>query len=806
MARGSDAVNQFQTMNKTTWVTATLSLFLPFTGPAQNLQSGAVASDKQLQLSIQNGLSSFLVNQTLDSVYFLKAGYHAGVQGNYFWNSLGVAGRAGYFANGIDRQALEDFARRRRTPRDRMQLAAESFKGLYLFTGPAFQSTFNKWRIQSSIEGGLISKPASQVLIADNVSPDIVYYRNVFDESNSFAWSAGLSVSYAISRQFLLGVNADYLNTKNEVVNYDIQRGNGREAKNITSQAGFLNTGLRVSYLFNSRKPRDAASGLASGKRQHKPLTTGEQDGDGLMHNTASNAGKSDTHQNQNDTCRCEDKVMDVKEMSPYIVEIRFASVEEAKEFLDTYEPLLQRRDVATGQATGKRQHMSGAQSNPLYEQSGNSGTNPLYQSKRTGTISNAAGTRGIVQRNAKGEQEFYLLPAVVDLAEVLSYEDGRVTVHVQNNAASNTAVTRDHATGQATGKRQYKAIAVGDMDGDGVMDLMLRSGGTFSDGLTRDINNDPAIAWGGMIAVGDVDGDGRMDYCLQSSGEGKYHLTQNGVMHKDDWMKNQRRDHATGLATGKRQHKPMSIGDLDGDGSPDLLLISYGHEIKSPRDVASGLPTGRINKIEALTVKQGIVLEADLDGDGGFEPLQNIKSPRDVASGQATGKRMAGKEDVYVWKIKYAADLDGDGLADGFVCSGMNKDAVMLRSNVSKTFSLVIAEADDETSRKLNDKATEGYQSWNESASGKVVDKATSGVKQTMQTQVRMPGDSSDNANMLKAGVSTSRSNIRTHKMVSSSNGNTVIECEIELNGRIYTAVITARHDTAKNAIGNIR
>ena len=832
-------------MNKTTWVVATLTLFAPIIGPAQDLPTNP--GNKQLQLSIQNGISSILADQSIDSVYFLKTGFSAGVQGNYFWNTFGLAGRAGYFANGTDMQALEDFARKRKAPRDRVQMSSGAYKGLYLLTGPAFQSTFNKWRIQSSLEGGLISKPASQVLIGDIASPDIVYYRNVFEESSSFAWSAGLSVSYAISRQILLGVNADYLNTKNEVVNYDIQRGNGHEAKNITSQAGFLNTGLRVSYLFNTPKTREVQSGLATGKRQHKPLAT-SNDGNDKMDNTIANAGKSNEQQ-QSDTCRCEDKVMDVKQMSPYVVEIKFATVAEAKEFLDTYQPLLERRDVASGQATGKRQHMTGAQSNPLYQASHNSGTNPLYESKRTtNTGSNTDGNmRGVVQRNAKGEQEFYLLPTVVDLAEVLSFEDGRVTVHVQNYIESNTPSTREAGSGMATGRRTYKAIAVGDLDGDGVDDLMLRSSGTFTGNSTKDITDDPELAWGSMIATGDVDGDGRLDYTLQSSGSDKLHLTSGGVMHEDDWQqqrrdvssgqssgkrqardvstgqssgkrqardvstgqstgKRQARDVATGLATGKRQHKPIAIGDLDSDGRPDLLLLSAGHEIKSPRDAASGQASGkRVNKVEALTIKQSILLEADLDGDGEFESMHSVKSPRDAASGQATGKRTAAKEDVYVWKIKFA-DLDGDGVEEGFVCSGSNKDAMMLRSNVSNTFNIILGEAGDESSRKFNKKAEEGYQSGNEGSANKVVEKTTSGIKQTMQTQVLMTNDTSSNENVQKAGISTSRSNIRTKRLVSSSNGETTIECEIELNGRTYSAVIRAKHDTAKNAIGNIR
>lgn len=647
-------------------------------------QGNSFAGNKQLQLSLHSGLSSFTTKTSLDSVYFLKAGYHAAVQGNYYWKNFGLAARAGYFANGADKQSLEDFARKRRAPRDRTEINTGAYRSMYLFTGPAFKSGFNRWQLESTLEGGLINKPASQILIGDNVSPDIVYYRNVFDASSSFAWAAGLSISYALTTQFLLGVNADYLNTRNDVVNYDIQRGNGREAKNISSAAGFLNTGVRLSYLFNRQSPRDAASGQASGKRQ---MNTDENNS---IKDIAINNAKEQPRQN-NDTCKCENKIMEVQEMVPYVVEIQFATVAEAKKFLDTYEPLLERRDVQTGQASGKRQHMkmSNAQSNPLYQQTGHAGDNPLYQGKRE-TISNTQGTRGVVQRNALGDQVFYTIPSSVDLAEVLSFEEGRVTVHVQNNSNGNDAdmATRDRATGQSSGKRQYKALAVGDLDGDGVNDTELRS---------------------------------------------------------------------------------------------------FSHEVKSPRDVATGQSSGKRAKVDAFTIKQGIVIEADLDGDGEFEPLAHVKSPRDVATGQASGKRTMAKEDVYVWKIKYAGDVDGDGIEDGFILSGLNKDA----PSMPKTSFAILLNSGEEAM--------------------KVVEKATSGIKQTMQTQVLVTNNDnndSGNENAQKAGISTSRSNIRTKSITSCADGSCAINCEIELDGKVYQAQITlkTRHDTVKNSIGNIR
>ncbi|MEO6133943.1 MAG: hypothetical protein ABIP35_02245 [Ginsengibacter sp.] len=63
---------------------------------------------------------------------------------------------------------------------------------------------------------------------------------------------------------------------------------------------------------------------------------------------------------------------------------------------------------------------------------------------------------------------------------------------------------------------------------------------------------------------------------------------------------------------------------------------IVVGNEIVSPRDAASGLPTGkRMHKPFVITKELGVSSK-----DNG---VTEIKTPRDAASGQATGKRMAG-------------------------------------------------------------------------------------------------------------------------------------------------------------------
>jgi len=120
--------------------------------------------------------------------------------------------------------------------------------------------------------------------------------------------------------------------------------------------------------------PRDVATGQASGKRMHKPMTVNEST-EGL--------------QKQNIVHRD----LSARETGSGMATGR-ASVQTA-------------RETGTGMATGKtmaaddwntqqKNSMTGAQSNPMYKDSGSSGVNPMYE----GNARNATKARSNVQNN----------------------------------------------------------------------------------------------------------------------------------------------------------------------------------------------------------------------------------------------------------------------------------------------------------------------------------------------------------------------------------------------------------------------
>jgi hypothetical protein len=121
-------------------------------------------------------------------------------------------------------------------------------------------------------------------------------------------------------------------------------------------------------------------------------------------------------------------------------------------------------------------------------------------------------------------------------------------------NAAAVTA-PRDQATGQASGKRQYQPVIIRKVSDDEAATTREQqspkaTGKTSAHDdwhaaakTTTDANHDGATASGQVrVAAGDVTGDGKADVSASSNSDVK------GP-----------RDLATGQASGKRQHQPVT-------------------------------------------------------------------------------------------------------------------------------------------------------------------------------------------------------------------------------------------------------
>ena len=127
----------------------------------------------------------------------------------------------------------------------------------------------------------------------------------------------------------------------------------------------------------------------------------------------------------------------------------------------------------------------------------------------------------------------------------------------------------------------KFYTVALGDLDGDGKVDMMLNGVAYQNTGTTTvpAWTAKPAwdIAGGGTLALGDVDGDGKIDVIQGQSAGGEVFGYQNtGTVNSPIWTANTSWD-ITGLGAGANTATAPELGDLDGDGRLDLLVQNTG-------------------------------------------------------------------------------------------------------------------------------------------------------------------------------------------------------------------------------------
>ena len=233
-------------------------------------------------------------------------------------------------------------------------------------------------------------------------------------------------------------------------------------------------------------------------------------------------------------------------------------------------------------------------------------------------------------------------------------------------------------------------ATALADVDGDGDLDVLIGagrsiSGSTFGepnhlylndgDGILSDAtqnlpnHTDTTVA----LAFGDVDGDGDLDLFVANAGQNRLYLNDGAGVFSDA---------TTQLpATAQGNSYAVALGDVDGDGDLDALVGNFWFEQNQLfendgsgtfLDVSGRLP---VDTDPTLAVALG-----DVDGDGdldaftgnGFDgsPVPNRLYLNDGAGNfsDATSRLPQLHDSTTVIAL---GDLDADGDLDAFVGNG---------------------------------------------------------------------------------------------------------------------------------------
>ncbi len=267
------------------------------------------------------------------------------------------------------------------------------------------------------------------------------------------------------------------------------------------------------------------------------------------------------------------------------------------------------------------------------------------------------------------------------------------VLMNNSSNGTASFATKVDFTTGSSPG-----SVAIGDLDGDGKLDLAVTNYGSNSISILRNTSSlgtpsfDTKVdfAIGGLpqsVAIGDLDGDGRLDVVVaNSSGQTV------SVLHNISSLGSLNFATKVDFAISG-QAQSVAMGDLDGDGKLDLVIASSSSNTVSVlRNTSSSTAISFATKVDFTTGNGAFSIAiGDLNGDGKLDlAVANFIDPTvSVLQNISTSGTLdfATKMDFPTGnetKSVSIGDLDGDGKLDLII--GRTGISVLRNISVSGT------------------------------------------------------------------------------------------------------------------------
>lgn len=233
---------------------------------ARSNHAKMATSGFNFQLSPQYGIN--MKGDQVDSLLFRGNGPGFKMDASYSFGNFGLGVSSGFVSSQTDKTKINEFLSRNGIPFDQMIINTGSQQNMYVLMGPN-ASFGDKIRAGLHAKGGLFINNGGFVNIKRQGAANSVYRNESSSKSIYPGFVTGVNVDYHLSDMLTIGFGTDYLNTKTEVVNYDMRRGAAIEGIKLSKDISTIMAGISIKY--NIKSTRDAATGLAAGNQLGKP-------------------------------------------------------------------------------------------------------------------------------------------------------------------------------------------------------------------------------------------------------------------------------------------------------------------------------------------------------------------------------------------------------------------------------------------------------------------------------------------------------------------------------------------------------
>ncbi|HWB94867.1 MAG TPA: FG-GAP-like repeat-containing protein, partial [Puia sp.] len=258
-----------------------------------------------------------------------------------------------------------------------------------------------------------------------------------------------------------------------------------------------------------------------------------------------------------------------------------------------------------------------------------------------------------------------------------------------------------------ATSTSPY-GVAIGDLDGDGKPDVAVAANGGKTISIYRNTSTSGAITFAARadislgtddpnnVIIGDLDGDGKPDLATGNLLSSNVSILRNtstvGSISFDTHV-----DFSTGFKT-----RWVTMGDVDGDGKPDLFVVSNGGVLSLLRNTTTSGAAFSTSSFSAAVnfATDGnpqMAAFGDLDGDGKPDIAVTSYNSSTVSLFRNTStKGVAFSSSTLAAKVDLAAtnnatgvaigDLDGDGKPDIVACNRTSSTVSLFRNVITSS------------------------------------------------------------------------------------------------------------------------